>query len=58
MTDINRERLLRPEEAADLLGYRKRYILKLAAEGRMKSVRPFGNAYRFRMSDLNELMAG
>ena len=58
MSDTFRERLVRPEEAADLLGYKKKYLLRLAAEGRMPSVRPFGTAYRFRMSDLAKLIAG
>ena len=52
-TAVNRDRLLKPAEAAALLGYTDRYVLRLGRKGTLPRVKPDGSKYvRFRLSDV------
>jgi len=54
--DVNDERLLRPEDVADLLAVSKTTVLRLARSGEMASIRVRGRC-RFRRQAVADFLA-
>lgn len=56
-TERRRERLLRPEEVADMFGYQPKTVVGWAKRGLLRFIRTPGGQYRFRPADVDDLLA-